>query len=1480
MAHRGMVVLAAGLAAAVITSITGFELSQGIAHGAFRSSARQSQGPPAAEVLAARQTDRQATGGPPPQTAFQPQVHGSEVSRLRTASSRTYAVGGGRLQTILSAVPVNYRDAKGVYRPIDDTLVPSTVAGAGYRNRANSYALMLPRRIESGPVRVTAGSASVAFSLLGAAGSGSVAGASAVYRSALPNVTVTYTATADGVNEILSLQSAAAQSTFTYSLDLSRGLTAAVDAAGAIEVRTPAGSLAFLVPAPSMADGAGATGPARYLLDGFSGSATVTLVADEAWLDDPGRAWPVTIDPPLLPSAPTGLMNNATLSQSSQPLTCTEQCVWAGFDGTNRYHGLVQYDVSSIPGNSQVVDAYLYSPGASTSTQNPTQVGVYAVSHAWTAPTWTTYDGTNPWTTPGGDASSTAAAVVSASTSGMTWPITPVVEAWVSGSSPNYGLLLREPSETVNDVVRVPGPILSQATPPGAQLVVTYTPWLGEQSQYTLQKYPLSDRSQLLVNVANGDLELRSDDLHVKGTGLDLAVSRHYNSLQQCWIPGNGVTNVEPTPTPCADLGYGWTFDTGADVGLELFADGDVDYYAPTGAQLPFTLNADGTYRTPPGVDATLTKNGDGTFTLSDHASGGNFAFSTQGYLTSQADRNGNKLSFAYSGASIASITDTQGRVTTFATANGMISQITDSAGRTYQYGAANSQLTGYTDPAGKTTQYGYDANGNLSQITDPLNNITKLTYDSVSRVTQITFADTSAAGFTYNAGNTVVTDGNGTKSTYYYDNLGRVTKTVDPLGDQQTKSYTSDGHLATSTDPLGGTTASTYDSSNNLTGITSPSSLHDAAAYGDPSHPFSKTAQTSPEGNTTAFAYDANGNVATTTDPNSQTQTHAYNANGTVATYTDARGNHTSFSYDTHGNLTQMTYPSPRGSTTYTYDSLSRVATTTDGAGRTTTFTYDALDRTTRLAYSGGSSVTYAYDADGNRTAVTDASGTTTMTYDGLNRVIKVVYPGGSTVSYGYDAVGNLVSRTDSGGTEKRSYDSINEPVSITDQGGATTTLGYDADHRNTTVQYPNGVTERFAYDGSGLTLSVTATNSSGTKLTSFTYGYVNPATNNATSKIYSAVDVAGNTTRYTYDGAGRLTAAVQTNSSGQTTASDQYAYDPNGNLTSQTAGGTSTSFTNDSDNQMVGAGGVAYSYDGAGNLTGNGSGLSLTYSSSAQTATVTPAGGSSVPMTYRDVGQLQRVGAGSTAFQYDTTGLSQLTAAGQTTDFTHFANGAPLSERVGGSTYYYLHDAMGSVAALLNSAGALVNSYAYDPYGNMTTQTETVSNPFKWIGAVWDSSTGLYKIGARYYAPALGRFTQPDPLSVESPSYTYAGGDPINASDASGLFCCLGWWWNWHWWGYSGGVYFHLSHYDVQVIAFWWPPLAGVIGTIIGAIIGDVPGAIIGAVVGFVIGVVALWPIYNNDLICGCGSWVEIGVTENWWSFWWPNFWYSTWR
>ncbi|MFJ9622235.1 RHS repeat-associated core domain-containing protein [Streptomyces sp. NPDC101181] len=43
---------------------------------------------------------------------------------------------------------------------------------------------------------------------------------------------------------------------------------------------------------------------------------------------------------------------------------------------------------------------------------------------------------------------------------------------------------------------------------------------------------------------------------------------------------------------------------------------------------------------------------------------------------------------------------------------------------------------------------------------------------------------------------------------------------------------------------------------------------------------------------------------------------------------------------------------------------------------------------------------------------------------------------------------------------------------------------------------------------------------------------------------------------------------------------------------------------------------------------------------------------------------------------------------------------------------------------------------------------------------------------MGARYYDPALGRFTQADPSGQEQNPYLYAAGDPVNRVDPTGLY------------------------------------------------------------------------------------------------------------
>jgi len=217
------------------------------------------------------------------------------------------------------------------------------------------------------------------------------------------------------------------------------------------------------------------------------------------------------------------------------------------------------------------------------------------------------------------------------------------------------------------------------------------------------------------------------------------------------------------------------------------------------------------------------------------------------------------------------------------------------------------------------------------------------------------------------------------------------------------------------------------------------------------------------------------------------------------------------------------------------------------------------------------------------------------------------------------------------------------------------------------------------------------------------------------------------------------------------------------------KTINGVGTTMQSNVVDQLTAAGNTAYSYDLNGNQLASTSGNTLAYNSQDQTTSITPSGGSAIPLTYTGPGQAERTGNSSTSYQYDGTGLSAVATSAGTTAITNAPDGALVSERVPGrGTYYYLFDGLGSVVGVTDSSGNVVNTYSYDPYGNSTSKSEQVPNPFQFTGALLDSSTGLYKMGERYYDPSIGRFSQEDPAGG---GYSYTGDNPINYIDGCGL-------------------------------------------------------------------------------------------------------------
>jgi RHS repeat-associated protein len=109
-------------------------------------------------------------------------------------------------------------------------------------------------------------------------------------------------------------------------------------------------------------------------------------------------------------------------------------------------------------------------------------------------------------------------------------------------------------------------------------------------------------------------------------------------------------------------------------------------------------------------------------------------------------------------------------------------------------------------------------------------------------------------------------------------------------------------------------------------------------------------------------------------------------------------------------------------------------------------------------------------------------------------------------------------------------------------------------------------------------------------------------------------------------------------------------------------------------------------------------------------------------------------------------------------------------------GTTDFYEADALGSITSLTDASGRLVQTYAFDSFGNQIESSGTTTNSFQYTGREFDAETGLYYYHARYYNPSIGRFISEDPINFDGGInfYAYVGNSPTNFIDPFGLAQC----------------------------------------------------------------------------------------------------------
>ncbi len=369
------------------------------------------------------------------------------------------------------------------------------------------------------------------------------------------------------------------------------------------------------------------------------------------------------------------------------------------------------------------------------------------------------------------------------------------------------------------------------------------------------------------VNAITGNFVMDEADLTLAGRGSVIEFGRTYNSQD----PSKGL------------FGNGW--NSSLEVSVKEEASGDVLYTKEDRTVNRFLKINDTTYQAPEGIFLILKKD-NGVFTLTDKDQSVT-KFTGDGKIDSVTDEYGQQVKYAYTNGKLTSITDPNNRMITieYTADNSKIAKITGPENRTITYSYSGDDLISSTTPRGKIYRYGYET-GKLRYVYDPKH----------------------------------------TTSTPY----------------QTTYTY-QDNKLVKITDPLGKETSLSYDPSKREVTVTDSKLNKDRYGYNLAGNPSYTTVDTDHLALTTTYEYETNL-LKKKTNPKDQGQrvseTYTYDANGNVISSSDAIGTET-YQYNNNNDLTKRT-DTEQKTTTVTYQGQNVVSSVDNQSNTASVTQYD----------------------------------------------------------------------------------------------------------------------------------------------------------------------------------------------------------------------------------------------------------------------------------------------------------------------------------------------------------------------------------------------------------------------------------------------------------------------------------------------------------------------------------------------------------